>query len=252
MRYHRGTPPRPAHHAPSEDIHDTCERALRELTLPRPFSIERLRRQIASERQHLLIIREWDQRPPEAPLAVWVANTQVDVISYAPGLTPWHREHVILHEIAHILLAHHLGVDADLARLAAPGIDPEAVEHIIGRAGVGVRQEQEAELLAALIMQKVRGNRRCGHAARRSCSAFLHPLLQSNELPHQTRAHARRNDQPHPRRGALRRTPARRPARGRAPTHRTLTYGRRVRSRALIDGPPYDCCGPRPARSRTR
>jgi hypothetical protein len=142
---------------PPRDVRTVCEQRLRELTLPEPFSLERLRQALQFERGRPLFIRPWPAtRPSDAPLAIWVASDQADMILYAPDVTPTHREHIILHEIAHILLDHKLSDDEDATRVLLPDLDPAVVHRILGRTSFDSRQEQEAELLATMIVQEVR------------------------------------------------------------------------------------------------
>jgi hypothetical protein len=174
-------PPQSSPEAPSEfdQLRAGCERVLRSLPLPTPFSVERLRRQLAAARGRPLIIRAWNEHPPEAPLAIWVPAAQADVISYAAGLTAVHRDHVILHEFGHILFEHRMGVDVEVVRRATPDIDPGIVERVVGPAAFSDRQEHQAELFAALIMHRTRGACAYGlgkNRKNRPCFAALHPL----------------------------------------------------------------------------
>lgn len=73
---------------------------------------------------------------------LWVGTASVDYVFYEAQTTPLHREHIVLHELGHILFGHHSleGEDAD-------GNLPT----VLGRTNYTTRQEQEAEMLASMI-----------------------------------------------------------------------------------------------------
>jgi hypothetical protein len=68
---------------------------------------------------------------------------------YDPGTSPLHAEHIVLHEVAHILSGHD-GARDGFARLV-PDLDPATVRRMLGRAGYPSAQEREAEMMASLI-----------------------------------------------------------------------------------------------------
>lgn len=100
---------------------------------------------------------------------MWLATPRGDYIFYTQDATLPHQDHIILHELAHLLCDHqsHL-TDAELAALRRdllPDLSGEAIRHTLLRARpryADVR-EREAELLASLIEQRWRSVRRRLH-----------------------------------------------------------------------------------------
>lgn len=101
--------------------------------------------------------------PPEVSASVcgmWVQTPSVDLVFIADSAAPFARDHVLLHEIAHMLLGH--GQDGDpqsaLAQLM-PDLDPSLLQRVLGRSSYEDPQEYEAELLATLLQSRTRSSR---------------------------------------------------------------------------------------------
>ncbi|WP_203980747.1 hypothetical protein [Planotetraspora silvatica] len=87
---------------------------------------------------------------------LWVATESADVIFYEQATTMPHQEHIILHELSHILCDHYRvpqSAEED-TRWLLPHLDPEMVRRVLRRSGYSAVEEQEAELLASLIWQR--------------------------------------------------------------------------------------------------
>ncbi|MGF1425076.1 hypothetical protein [Kitasatospora sp. LaBMicrA B282] len=89
---------------------------------------------------------------------MWLAFPNADQVYYTPVTSPLHQTHIILHELAHMLLDHQQNSAAApeaLSRLF-PDLDPAMAARLLarGRSEATDRQEQEAELLASLIWQR--------------------------------------------------------------------------------------------------
>lgn len=72
-------------------------------------------------------------------------------------VTPaFHQTHIVMHEIAHVLLGHRGRAPAwqGVARLLAPDLDPALIRLILGRGTYGAKEEEDAETLASLILQQ--------------------------------------------------------------------------------------------------
>jgi hypothetical protein len=87
---------------------------------------------------------------------LWVELDNADCIFYEASTSPLHRDHIVLHEISHMLLGHSTagGTDpgADLGALFT-SIDPRTVRNVLGRANFSSPQEREAEQLATRIAE---------------------------------------------------------------------------------------------------
>lgn len=131
-----------------------CEARLSELALPSPFDARALCASVAESRGRPIHLM-----PMSGGLGVcglWVATDSSDLIFYEGTTTPPHQEHIILHELSHLLCDHYPVPLADpgQARLLLPDLDPEVVRRVLGRTTYSAVEEQEAELLATLIRQR--------------------------------------------------------------------------------------------------
>ncbi|MFE0701830.1 hypothetical protein [Streptomyces sp. NPDC058872] len=145
------------------DFDMRCARILDGLRLDRPQTVDELCRTISERRGRTLTL---------SPLPAGAGRTSgvcglllslgdTDHIFYESSTHGLHQKHIILHEIAHLLLDHgstegetaSLGVE----RLFA-GLDPSMVRRLLarGRTDYSQVQEREAELLATLIHSRTR------------------------------------------------------------------------------------------------
>ncbi|WP_327287546.1 hypothetical protein [Streptomyces sp. NBC_01198] len=88
----------------------------------------------------------------------WIACADADHVYYSVVTSAVHQRHIVLHELAHILLGHRRTDEPDPAGLEQlfPDLDPAMVARLLARSGTGADtvREQEAELLACLIWQR--------------------------------------------------------------------------------------------------
>ncbi|NUR59368.1 MAG: hypothetical protein HOV87_11965 [Catenulispora sp.] len=123
-------------------IQRRCEQLAASLGTPDPWSLDAFVEQIAALRQRPIHL--YAQPLYGAVSSFWFADAAADHIVYTDQAPRLHRDHLVLHEIAHILMGH-LGVPPAMLS------DPAAL-----RAVHGGQPEQEAELLAGAILAQAR------------------------------------------------------------------------------------------------
>ncbi|MGI5354198.1 hypothetical protein ACQI4E_02620 [Streptomyces sp. CA-252508] len=127
--------------------------------LPHPFEVEHLCEAIAAERgRPLHLLPMPDSMPVGAGVCgMWVSFGFADQVYYNVVTSRPHQTHIILHELAHILLDHRESTAPEPAMLAQlfPDLDPAMAARLLGRTRTTAttRQEQEAELLASVMWQ---------------------------------------------------------------------------------------------------
>jgi hypothetical protein len=126
-----------------------CERLLRGIPIPHPFDLDAFCAGLAARRGRPLHLRPVPGLSADAPCGLWIGTAEADHVFYDPGTSPLHAEHIVLHELAHIL-SGHTGSAGALDRLF-PDLDPATVRHVLGRVGYTTAQEREAEMIASLI-----------------------------------------------------------------------------------------------------
>lgn len=95
---------------------------------------------------------------------LWIAREDHDVIVYDQSGTELHQDHIVCHELAHMLCGHS-GVPVEqanqrsyrhgqaMARLGGDGIELDEHVRVAHRSAYDSRQEAEAEMLAYVIWQ---------------------------------------------------------------------------------------------------
>ena len=138
-----------------QGVRDRCLTAMRQLDIPDPFDlaefIDRLERQRSRKIQLVAI-----PAMPDGLCGMCVPTGGSDYIFHEEGSSPLHREHIIMHELGHAIMAHEgdgLSVK-DLAPLLFPTLNPELVHRVLGRTAYSTREEKEAETLATLILRR--------------------------------------------------------------------------------------------------
>jgi hypothetical protein len=133
-----------------------CAARLRHLPMPVPFDARTLCERVAAKRGRP--IRLLPMPGLTGVCGLWVATDTTDLIFYEEVTTPPHQEHIILHELSHVLCDHYptsLPAAAE-TRLLLPSLDPEMVRRVLGRTGYSTTEEREAEMLASMIRQRAR------------------------------------------------------------------------------------------------
>lgn len=136
--------------------------------VPDPFDLEAFLQLVAAERGRTIQVLPLESAQlPDLPCGLWIAGEFSDWIFVEEGTSPLHREHIVLHEVAHMLCGHRLSRDTPSVLL--PSLDPAVVRRVLGRTSYSDDQEREAEAVASLLLARAR--------RRRSSAAPLHDAL---------------------------------------------------------------------------
>ena len=131
-----------------------CEHVLDGVAIPDPFDVDAFASTIASRRDRPL--RLLPKQTPLGPCGVWLAMPDADYVFYENGTTAVHREHIILHELGHLLSEHvaHESIDDDVLRELFPRLDPAMIRRVLGRTSYSAAEEQEAEMIASMVLER--------------------------------------------------------------------------------------------------
>lgn len=136
-----------------------CRKFVRSLRLEPYATAYELCDQMSSLRARPIRVVEW-RLPIPGPMGVWISRASDDVVVVQELATGGHRDHIVLHELAHILCEHEgetlPGYEPALPVLAdvAPG---GAVQRL--RSAYDSNSEREAELLAAAFAEQLADDR---------------------------------------------------------------------------------------------
>lgn len=125
------------------------------LDVPDPFSVEELVGRIAAVRERPILLRAVEL-PADGPSGMWIATRSADHICFATGTSPLHQEHIVLHELGHLLCGHESRQpDPDtMLRFLMPSLDPAVVRSVLGRTAYSDPEERQAEMFAMLVLER--------------------------------------------------------------------------------------------------
>jgi hypothetical protein len=138
-----------------KEIRRRCQALVAELDIPVPFDAHELCARIATQRGRTVRLRAVSM-PADSPCGIWLSTAGSDYIFYEEHTSRLHQEHIIVHEIGHLLSNHHTTavLDPEVSRLLLPNLDPKLVNRVLSRTHYTAAEEQKAEMIATLILQR--------------------------------------------------------------------------------------------------
>jgi hypothetical protein len=125
-------------------------RTLRALEVQPPLSVHQLCEALSTHRGRHIELRPFPL-PTPGPIGLWLDTPRADLIIFQAETTSGHQDHIILHEIGHILADHPgASLTAQWENLL-PGLKPGAIRRALQRCSYDTEQEREAELVATII-----------------------------------------------------------------------------------------------------
>ncbi|WP_157531380.1 hypothetical protein [Kitasatospora sp. Root107] len=127
------------------------------LPLSAPFDPEELVAALAERRGRPIELIQLPVRG-RTPCGLLVTTDRADYIGYPSATTALHQQHILLHELGH-LLSGHVGtgeLSAGAAQALLPNLSDELVHRVLGRTVYTELEEQEAELFASLALHRPR------------------------------------------------------------------------------------------------
>ncbi|RKT11333.1 hypothetical protein BX285_5281 [Streptomyces sp. 1114.5] len=135
------------------ELRRRCRRELRALGIQPPLQVDVLC-QLLGERRGRPIRLVPYSLPVPGPFGVWLATTSADYILYQQETSKIHQDHIILHEVGHILADHQSDeADDEFWRQMTPDLSLEAVKRALRRTSYDQDHEREAELVATIILE---------------------------------------------------------------------------------------------------
>jgi len=125
------------------------------LNVPHPFDVRELVRTVGRTRGRPIELRAV-RTPSQGPSGMWIATRDVDYVCYEAETSGLHQEHIILHELGHVLCGHPSAAAStqDVLRLLMPNLDPEMVRKVLYRTAYSDPEERQAELFAMLVLER--------------------------------------------------------------------------------------------------
>lgn len=136
------------------ELRRSCAARVEALHLPSPFAVRTFCASLEQTRRRPinLVPRVF---PVGGPSGACVSTGTSDYIFYEAQTSVLHQDHIIVHEVAHLLCEHQPVVSNDeIGRLLFPDLDRKVIERVLGRTCYASWPEQEAELIASLILAR--------------------------------------------------------------------------------------------------
>lgn len=135
-------------------IRNAARQALRQLDLGARPDLNSIKSWLEANRGRPITIVELPTLYGHELCGMCVAYENLDVIAHAPTSSSWHRQQIILHEFAHLILGHHqTATTLNLVHL--PGF-PEQPLKVLGRSSFDDVDEAITEYLADLLAERIR------------------------------------------------------------------------------------------------
>ncbi|HEV3355462.1 MAG TPA: hypothetical protein VG247_01645 [Pseudonocardiaceae bacterium] len=135
------------------ELRRRCRRLLNELDIRPPLDVTELCRKLGEQRGKPIRLVE-HPIPVPGPFGVWIATESADYILYQQHTSRSHQDHIVLHEIGH-MIAGHRGEEQEneLIEGLLPGAEPSAVRRALSRTSYDNEHELEAETVATIILE---------------------------------------------------------------------------------------------------
>ncbi|MDQ8708235.1 hypothetical protein RCO28_38120 [Streptomyces sp. LHD-70] len=136
--------------ARGRDLERRIRRLLRSLDVQPPLSVPDLCTALARRRGRRIELRAFPLQSG-GPLGAWLETPNADVIVFQKETTPHHQDHIILHELGHILADHPGPPGTAVWESLLPGLKSDAIRRALLRCSYDTEEEQEAELVATIV-----------------------------------------------------------------------------------------------------
>jgi len=134
-----------------------CRKLAGNLELPDPFDPAEFVRAVAEGRRRPIELLP-ARTLAGGPCGLVMSTARADYILLPANTSALHRQHILLHEIGHLVCGHTGGANVAVGALL-PTLSPELVQRVLGRTVYTEVQEQEAELLATLVAHRASSGR---------------------------------------------------------------------------------------------
>ncbi|WP_406133230.1 hypothetical protein [Streptomyces zaomyceticus] len=133
------------------ELEQRVRRLLRSLDVRPPLSVPDLCQALGRSRGRHIELRPYPL-PTPGPLGLWFETSAADLIIFQRETTPLHQDHIVLHEVGH-MLADHRGpaIAADQWQALLPGLRTGAIKRALQRCTYDTEEEWEAELVATIV-----------------------------------------------------------------------------------------------------
>jgi hypothetical protein len=145
---------------PGADVDDDrlrshCENFARSLSIPRPFDLSEFCHHLGDERGTRIVLLS-RVTTAGSPCGMVISTPTTEYLFYELNTSRVHQEHIVLHEIGHLIFDHRgeSPVDEEFIRSVLPDITPGTATRVLGRAAYSRVEERQAEMFATVVLQR--------------------------------------------------------------------------------------------------
>ncbi|WP_435057587.1 hypothetical protein [Streptomyces sp. bgisy060] len=136
---------------------DECRNFVRSLGLPRVASVRDLRGFVEERIGQPIHIAPHDRSDGSLPCGMVITSGGANYIGYDPETSTTHQDHIIAHELAHLLKGHRGELLAETFDVDL--LDDDLLATVLGRTDYDEHSEREAEAIAGFLQAHVISNR---------------------------------------------------------------------------------------------
>ncbi|MFD5247916.1 hypothetical protein ACFWIW_25485 [Amycolatopsis sp. NPDC058340] len=119
-----------------------------------PVEMAELCRRVGESRGRPIKLIAFPMEVP-GPCGAWLSTASGDYIVFQSETTRIHQEHIIAHELGHILSGHQAEPDEEETwSRFMPDIDPGVIRRLLKRTQYDSVREREAETIATLLLER--------------------------------------------------------------------------------------------------
>ncbi|WP_228694917.1 hypothetical protein [Amycolatopsis japonica] len=119
-----------------------------------PVEMSELCRRIGESRGRPIKLIAFPMEVP-GPCGAWLSASSSDYIVFQSETTRIHQEHIIAHELGHILAGHQAEPDEEeIWSRFMPDLDPGVIRRLLKRTQYDSAREREAETIATLLLER--------------------------------------------------------------------------------------------------
>ncbi|MET4143793.1 hypothetical protein [Arthrobacter sp. UYCo732] len=131
-----------------------------QLNLREPVTLQSTHRHLEKMRGRQILVQPMDN-PDDKVCGLWFGLDDVDVIFHAHAASEVHRQQIVLHEFAHMILRHEQEeISPEVVRNFFPDLDHDRVIKALKRTDFLDEFEVTAELLADRLAARIRQSQR--------------------------------------------------------------------------------------------
>lgn len=152
-----------------------CDELIRTLPIPHPFDMPTFLNRLAQHRRrHIELVPV--ALSAALPCGLLISTDDADYVCHAVDTSPLHAQHIVMHEVGHLVFGHTSKSEAaniplDGRRVAEqaavrtllPDLSPAMIQRILGRTTYSDVHEREAEQFASMLLARI-----CGSSDRKS------------------------------------------------------------------------------------